>query len=128
MTYRVQFFGKVSNCQIGDHSTSDHSILYRAEEEIESWKVKNNPITRLGLYLKKKGWRDFNPEKDAEFRKECRKEVMDALKKGTQAEVHAAEELFNDVYDKLTNNLIEQRNELMDHLTRYGDKYKLGGN
>jgi Pyruvate/2-oxoglutarate dehydrogenase complex, dehydrogenase (E1) component, eukaryotic type, alpha subunit len=102
--------------------------LYRAEEEIESWKVKNNPITRLGLYLKKKGWRDFNPEKDAEFRKECRKEVMDALKKGTQAEVHAAEELFNDVYDKLTNNLIEQRNELMDHLTRYGDKYKLGGN
>jgi len=42
MTYRV-----------GDHSTSDHSVLYRTEEEINSWKIGNNPINRLGLYLNK---------------------------------------------------------------------------
>lgn len=35
MTYRVS-----------DHSTSDHSILYRNQEEIDSWKNNNNQITR----------------------------------------------------------------------------------
>lgn len=114
--------------RIGDHSTSDHSVLYRTEEEIESWKKNNNPINRLGLYLKKKGWREFDETRDFEFRKAIRKEITDALKKGTLAEVHGPEHLFNDVYDTLPQNLTEQKAELMDHLTRYGDKYKLGGN
>lgn len=48
--------------RISDHSTSDHSVLYRHEEELESWKVNNNPINRLGLYLKKSGKRDVNEE------------------------------------------------------------------
>jgi 2-oxoisovalerate dehydrogenase E1 component alpha subunit len=53
---------------------------------------------------------------------------MEALKKGIQTEAHPAEELFTDVYDKLSNNLTEQKAELMDHLKKYGDKYKIGGN
>lgn len=39
--------------RIGDHSTSDLSTIYRTEQEVESWKTKNCPIKRLGLYLKK---------------------------------------------------------------------------
>lgn len=31
--------------------------------------------------------------------------------------------MFDDVYDKLTANLIEQREELREHLKSYGDKY-----
>lgn len=53
---------------------------------------------------------------------------MDALKKGTTTDVHAPETLFDDVYDKLTNNLKEQKEEMMEHLKQYPDKYKLGGN
>ena len=57
MTYRV-----------GDHSTSDHSILYRNQSEIDEWKTNNNPITRLGLYLK--SIKALNPEEDEQkFRK-----------------------------------------------------------
>mmetsp|Transcript_14391 Transcript_14391/g.12213 ORF Transcript_14391/g.12213 Transcript_14391/m.12213 type:complete len:118 (+) Transcript_14391:965-1318(+) len=114
--------------RIGDHSTSDHSVLYRDEGEIESWKSQNNPINRLGQYLRHKGWRDFDEAKDAEFRKSLRKEVTDALKLGTNSEFHGPEALFEDVYDVMTNNLKEQSDELMDHLSRYGDKYKIGGN
>lgn len=116
----------VNNCdyQLGDHSTSDHSVLYRGEDELESWKQKNNPINRLGLYLRKKGLRKFDEAKDTEIRKVYRQEVIDALKKGTQTEIHPMEELFNDVYDKLTPNLVEQKQELEEHLAVYGDKYK----
>ena len=78
--------------------------------------------------MKKKGWRDFDQSKDSETRTKYKKEVMDALKKGTHEEVHPVPELFNDVYDTLPPNLVEQKEELLDHLTRFGDKYKLGGN
>jgi 2-oxoisovalerate dehydrogenase E1 component alpha subunit len=33
--------------RIGDHSTSDHSALYRNQEEIDFYKEKNNPKLRL---------------------------------------------------------------------------------
>lgn len=72
--------------------------------------------------------REFDEKKDNEFRKAIREEVKTALKKGTTAEVHAADTMFDDVFDKRTINLVEQSAELKDHLTRYGDKYKLGGN
>lgn len=113
MTYRM-----------GDHSTSDHSVLYRGEEELESWRAKNNPINRLGLYLKKKGWRTFSEQEDAELRKTYRQEVIDALKKGREAEFHHTDELFTDVYDQPTQNLIEQQKELNEHLQKFGDYYK----
>lgn len=86
--------------------------------------MKNNPINRLGLYLKKKGYREFDAAKDAAIRKEYKTEVIEALKKGTQAEFPPNEELFNDVYDKVTKNLIEQQNELNEHLQKYAEKYK----
>ena len=38
--------------RIGDHSTSDHSVLYRSEEELKEWLDTNNPILRLAKYLK----------------------------------------------------------------------------
>lgn len=32
--------------------------------------------------------------------------------------------MFDDVYDKLPQHLIEQREELREHLKKYGDKYE----
>lgn len=45
MTYRV-----------GHHSTSDDSTRYRPIEEIESWRVGNNPIERLKRFLLNQSW------------------------------------------------------------------------
>ena len=81
-------------------------------------------MNRLGLYLKKKGYRQFDEAKDAEIRKTYRAEVIEALKKGREAEFLPMEELFKDVYDKLTPNLVEQYEELKEHLEQYGNEYK----
>jgi len=110
--------------RLGDHSTSDHSVLYRGEDELESWKIKNHPLNRLGLYLKKKGYREFDEAKDAEIRKKYRAEVIEALKQGREADFLPPDEMFNDVYDKLTPNLVEQYEELKEHLQQYGNEYK----
>ena len=50
--------------RIGDHSTSDHSLLYRSQDEVLSWKEKNNPIIRLGNYLKKSGKRNLSEKEE----------------------------------------------------------------
>jgi len=116
MTYRV-----------GDHSTSDHSVLYRGEEELKSWTSQNNPVTRLGLYLKDKNWREFDKTRDDEIRKGYKDQIIKTLKESAKLPKAPWEDLFNDVYDKLTPNLIEQKQELDEHLKLYGDKYNLGG-
>ena len=51
MTYRV-----------GDHSTSDNSALYRAEDERKEWKMKNDPIKRLIKFLKNVNHNDIPNE------------------------------------------------------------------
>lgn len=46
--------------RIGDHSTSDHSVLYRSQTEIDFYKKHRNPITRLGIYYFKKYGHDYD--------------------------------------------------------------------
>ncbi len=40
--------------RMGDHTTADDASRYRSKEEVEAWKAKD-PITRLRLFMKKKG-------------------------------------------------------------------------
>ena len=49
----MPFFMEFMTYRVGDHSTSDHSVLYRSEEEIEFYKKHRNPITRLGRKINK---------------------------------------------------------------------------
>lgn len=88
MTYRV-----------GDHSTSDHSILYREEEELKSWTQVNNPIIRLGMYLKK-NYRKIDEDSDKEMRKKYRNEVIKSLKTAIEEKKPGISQLFNDVYHR----------------------------
>lgn len=44
----MPFFLEFMTYRVGDHSTSDHSVLYRSEEEIDYYKKHRNPISRLG--------------------------------------------------------------------------------
>lgn len=68
MTYRV-----------GDHSTSDNSTLYRAEDERNEWKMKNDPIKRLTNFFNKINYKDYPNEEKT--RAEVRKEVTEAIHK-----------------------------------------------
>lgn len=58
--------------------------MYRTEDEISSWKSTNNPITRLGLYLKKTGKRVFDEAKDKETRAAIKKDIIAALKEANE--------------------------------------------
>jgi len=112
MTYRV-----------GHHSTSDDATRYRTAEEVEEWKQKYNPITRLKNYMKNNNiWDD---DKDAALWKESRKDILDALKRSETHKKPPISALFTDVYDQLTPNLIEQKQELEEHLKKYGEHYPL---
>lgn len=99
--------------------------MYRTEDEISSWKSTNNPITRLGLYLKKTNRRVFDEAKDKETRAAIKKEIIAALKEANEQKLPSWESLFEDVYDELTPNLKEQKEELKKHLEEYGEHYNL---
>lgn len=115
MTYRV-----------GDHSTSDYSALYREEDEIDSWRVTNDPIKRLGNYLQAKKAFPYTEETLQALRKEILSEVATSLKKQSSTKLPKADLLFEQVYDKPTENLIQQRDECRKILTAYSEE--LGAN
>ena len=110
MTYRV-----------GDHSTSDNSSLYRPEDQRKLWREKNDPIKRLIRFLKEVDCKNIPSEK--EEREKANKEVIQSLHKCQKHKFPQVDGMFEDVYDKLTPNLLEQRQELREHLKNYGDKY-----
>lgn len=123
--HKKPFLVELITYRIGDHSTSDHSVLYRKEGELDQWKGNNNPIHRLGLYLKQQGIRDMDSEKDALLRKEYRNQAIKALKDASLVKYPSPRELFTDVYDVPTENLKEQYSDLKAHLEKYKEHYDL---
>ena len=65
--------------RVSHHSTSDDSFAYRAKVEVEDWKRRDNPITRLRKWMEGKGIRD--EEKEKELRSGARKIVLDAYRR-----------------------------------------------
>ncbi|KAK3182035.1 hypothetical protein K4F52_006599 [Lecanicillium sp. MT-2017a] len=110
MTYRVSH-----------HSTSDDSFAYRARVEVEDWKRRDNPITRLRKWMEAKGYWDEAKEKEA--RDAIRKEVLREFSAAEKEKKPAIRTLFEDVYEDLTPDLKKQMAELKDMLERYPDEY-----
>ena len=123
--HKEPFFIEFMTYRLGDHSTSDNSNLYRAESEKEVWARQNNPILRLASYLSKQNLKETTDKEDESFRKNVRQEVIDMLRKCGEYKKPRVMDLFTDVYDKMTPNLIEQERELEEHLKTYADKYGL---
>lgn len=99
LTYRVQ-----------GHSSSDDPSVYRNPDEPAEWEIKD-PVKRLRGYLKTRGlWTE-----------EGEKAVVDKYNETISAALKAAESLaeppldslFEDVYEELPWNLVEQRAYLM---------------
>eukprot|EP00924_Labyrinthula_sp_SR-Ha-C_P001663 augustus_masked-scaffold_18-processed-gene-5.12-mRNA-1 protein AED:0.02 eAED:0.02 QI:0/-1/0/1/-1/1/1/0/449 len=108
----------------GHHSTSDDSTRYRDLEEIEHFRMNYHPITRFSSFLLAKGW--WNEEEDHLYRKTIRKEVLKAVKTAeAKPKPTGVDELFNDVYKDMPLNLRKQRQELIEHLEKYPDEYRL---
>jgi len=107
--------------RISHHSTSDDSFAYRARVEVEDWKRRDNPITRLRKYLESKGiWDD---EKEKEARGSIRKEVLKAFSEAEKQKKPPLRSMFEDVYEELTPDVMAQMKELKDVIERYPGEY-----
>jgi 2-oxoisovalerate dehydrogenase E1 component alpha subunit len=107
--------------RISHHSTSDDSFAYRARVEVEDWKRRDNPITRLRKYLEKKGIWDEEKEKEARGR--IRKEVLKAFAGAEKEKKPPIRSMFEDVYEEMTPETQRQMRELSDLIKKYPEEY-----
>ncbi|KAH7013304.1 thiamine diphosphate-binding protein [Ilyonectria destructans] len=113
MTYRVSH-----------HSTSDDSFAYRARVEVEDWKRRDNPITRLRKWMEAKGIWDEAKEKEA--RDSLRKEILKGFSEAEREKKPPIRVMFEDVYEEMTEDLKAQMKELKGMLDKYPDEYDVG--
>jgi 2-oxoisovalerate dehydrogenase E1 component alpha subunit len=107
--------------RISHHSTSDDSFAYRARVEVEDWKRRDNPITRLRKYLEKRDL--WNDEKETEARSKIRKEVLKAFSEAEKEKKPPLRSMFEGVYEEMTPNTQRQMRELRSMIDRYPDEY-----
>ena len=86
--------------RVSHHSTSDDSFAYRAKRDVEEWKRRDNPISRLRKWMERKGLWDEDQEK--EFRTMIRKEVLQELTAAQKTKKPAIKTMFEDVYEEIT--------------------------
>ena len=65
------------------------------------------------------------PLLDKQVRDEARKECSTALRTATSSKMPSWESLFDDVYDKLTPNLIKQKQQLSENIQKYEKEYDI---
>ncbi|ESZ96731.1 2-oxoisovalerate dehydrogenase alpha subunit, mitochondrial precursor [Sclerotinia borealis F-4128] len=110
--------------RISHHSTSDDSFAYRARVEVEDWKRRDNPITRLRKYLERKGVWDESQEIEA--RTNIKKEILRALSEAEKEKKPPIRSMFEDVYKEMTPELKEQMGELRRVMQEYPEEYDVG--
>ncbi|GAB7338095.1 hypothetical protein MBLNU457_4458t1 [Dothideomycetes sp. NU457] len=107
--------------RVSHHSTSDDSFAYRAKVEVEDWKRRDNPITRLRKWMEAKDL--WNDEKEKELRSSKRKEVLEAFKKAEREKKPGLNNMIGGVYAQLTEEQEAQTDAIRDIIERYPDEY-----
>ncbi|QSZ36151.1 hypothetical protein DSL72_007276 [Monilinia vaccinii-corymbosi] len=110
--------------RISHHSTSDDSFAYRARIEVEDWKRRDNPITRLRKYLEKRGV--WDEAKEIEARTNIKKGVLKALSEAEKEKKPPIKAMFEDVYEEMTPELRCQMEDLRRVMEEYPAEYDVG--
>ena len=112
--------------RVSHHSTSDDSFAYRAKVEVEDWKRRDNPITRLRKYMQETLgiWDD---EKEKELRSSARQEILTAYRKAEKEKKPALIGMISDVYAEMTEEQRDQVRRLREVVERYPDEYDVSG-
>lgn len=96
--------------RLGPHTTSDDPTIYRKDEEVEEWALKD-PLTRFQKYLIDKGL--LTQEEDEKLREEYSDEVTKTFKKiektGSDTKLI---DIFKYTYEEMPPNLQEQYEEI----------------
>ncbi|KAF1956902.1 2-oxoisovalerate dehydrogenase subunit alpha mitochondrial precursor [Byssothecium circinans] len=107
--------------RVGHHSTSDDSFAYRQKVEVEDWKRRDNPITRLRKWLE--GRNLWDEDKERGLRSRTRKEILAAFDRAEKQKKPAIKNAFGDVWEELTEEQRGHVEELRDILRRYPNEY-----
>lgn len=107
--------------RVGHHSTSDDSFAYRQKIEVEDWKRRDNPITRLRKWLE--GRNLWDEDKERSLRSQTRKEILTAFDRAEKLKKPAIKNAFGDVWENLTEEQRMHVEELRDILKRYPKEY-----
>ncbi len=110
--------------RVGHHSTSDDSFAYRQRVEVEDWKRRDNPLSRLRKWMEARGCWDEGREKEA--RETIRRDLLRAFAEAEREKKPPLRGMFDDVYEHLTPDLEVQMAQLKDHLDRYPAEYDVG--
>jgi len=111
--------------RVSHHSTSDDSFAYRAKVEVEDWKRRDNPITRLRKYMENRGI--WDEEKERVLRSELRKDVLEAYRRAEKEKHPPISSMMEDVYETPTEEQREQMEKLKSLIERYPDEYDVSG-
>jgi len=96
--------------RMGGHSTSDDPNAYRKKDELKPW-VERDPIERLSRYLVHHD--KWNQEKEEQLRSEIDQRFRKAVENAEHAPRPTLETMFEDVFEKPSWNLVEQRAQLL---------------
>ncbi|MCJ1364988.1 hypothetical protein MMC16_004106 [Acarospora aff. strigata] len=107
--------------RVSHHSTSDDSFAYRAKVEVEDWKRRDNPITRLRKWMETKGF--WDEEKERQARSSIRREILKAFSTAEMEKRAPLKEMFTEVYEELSEESEAQMQDLRDILDRYPEEY-----
>jgi 2-oxoisovalerate dehydrogenase E1 component alpha subunit len=107
--------------RVSHHSTSDDSSKYRASAEVDSWRRRDNPITRLRKWIESKGL--WSAEQEREEQERVKAEVLAAFNRAEREKRPPLRAMFEDVYERVTEEQEEQISKLRDVLERYPGEY-----
>jgi len=106
----------------GHHSTSDDSLSYRSADEVEEFGQKADPLSRIENFMKR-----HTPESvhliDS-IKDEERAAVIAAMQQAEKKKAPDLGNLFSDVYSEMPPSLVEQHQQLREHLSKYPDHYE----
>jgi len=94
--------------RIGPHSTSDDPTVYRSEEEVAAWRVKD-PIRRFAVFLERRGLLE-DPAAEEAGAKEAVRLAVEAAEGAPPVPLSS---MFEDVYADIPWHLAEQRDALL---------------
>lgn len=109
--------------RIAHHSTSDDSFAYRSKREVEDWKRKDNPITRMRKWMESKEW--WSDAEEQALRTDARKEILREFSAAEKVKKPKIRCLFDDTFAELPETLKSQRRELGEILDAYPTHYDL---
>ncbi|KAL2044740.1 hypothetical protein N7G274_002515 [Stereocaulon virgatum] len=107
--------------RVSHHSTSDDSFAYRAKVEVEDWKRRDNPITRLRKWMEHQGL--WHEEMEKEARSQIRKDLLKAFAQAEKEKKSPLRDIFTDVYEDLSEESKGQIKELGRLLDEYPAEY-----